>query len=83
MGRYKEQSLSEKLLLLIEENSFQEALSIAKSMNNYDYIHSLSPEEAKQLYILIEELQKRLSSKKEKISSAIEIKNKVKKAYLW
>ncbi|TCK06644.1 hypothetical protein [Phorcysia thermohydrogeniphila] len=83
MGRYKEQSLIEQLALLIEENRFKEALSVAKSINNYEYIHSLSIEEAKQLYSLIGELQKRLSAKKEELSSAIEMRNKVKKAYLW
>ena len=83
MGRNKEQSLGEKLSVLIEENRFQEALSVLKSINNDGYIRSLSPQQAKELYFLFEELQKRLSSKKERISSAIEAREKVKKAYLW
>jgi len=83
MGRDKEPNLSEKLLLLIEENRFEEALATAKLMNSDDYIRSLSPQEAEKLYLFIGELQRRLSLKKEEISSAIEVRNKVKKTYLW
>jgi hypothetical protein len=83
MGKHKEQSLIEQLVLLIEENRFKEAILVAKSINSYDYIRSLSVEEAKQLYSLTEELQKRLCAKRKELSSAIETKNKIKKAYLW
>ncbi|WP_163328962.1 hypothetical protein GFV12_06585 [Desulfurobacterium thermolithotrophum] len=82
MGRNKEQSLIDRLRILIENDDFEKALFELKRFNSEEFLESLSPEEAKDLMSCFEDLSRILSKKEQKLKKIIQNTKNIKNAYL-
>ncbi len=83
MGRDKKQGLIlDRLAILISQKDYSKALDLVREINQEDFIKNLSLENARKLFCFIQEIERKLSKKKEELKKAISDTSKVKSAYL-